>query len=206
MLKFEERLARDFSLALEEGGRYFERRGSIHETLTRLVKLLQREHIDYCITGALAMFFHGFRRFTQSVDVIVSASGLNRFSACCESSRFEKTLHTRDFRDRDTGVGLRFFLAGPGPSIHGLGHLTIPEPSCSSEEIDGILILTLPALMNLKLAVGQAPHRLMDFADVQSLIQQLGLGAEYSNLLDASLRHAYLTAWENAQRAAQDDY
>ena len=59
---------------------YFDRRSAVHETLTRLARTLDELGVDYAIAGAMAMFLHGFRRFTEDVDVIVTREGLEEFT------------------------------------------------------------------------------------------------------------------------------
>jgi len=60
--------------------------------------------------------------------------------------------------------------------------------------------------VELKLASGQAPHRLKDLGDVQQLIQTLALPRDFAAQLDASLRDSYQHLWDDAQKAAGDEY
>jgi hypothetical protein len=61
-------------------------------------------------------------------------------------------------------------------------------------------------LVELKLASGQASHRLKDLGDVQELIQQLKLPKEFAHQLDPSLREAYERLWDAARTAAADEF
>jgi hypothetical protein len=58
----------------------------------------------------------------------------------------------------------------------------------------------------LKLASGQASHRLKDLADVQEVILKLNLPQDYAEQLHPSLQAEYGRIWANAQTAANDDY
>jgi hypothetical protein len=60
-----------------------------------------------------------------------------------------------------------------------------PDPGESSEEIAGIRTISMPKLIELKLASGMtAPDRLKDLADVQELIKAKGLGEDFADTLD----------------------
>jgi hypothetical protein len=79
MIAYEEQLNRDFDWALREGGLYFQCRSAVHKTLQRLDKILVDIHVDYAVIGTMAMFYHGYRRFTESIDLVVTPSGLSQF-------------------------------------------------------------------------------------------------------------------------------
>jgi hypothetical protein len=75
-----------------------------------------------------------------------------------------------------------------------------PHPREASIEIGGIRVITLERLVELKLASGMtAAHRLRDLADVQDLIRELGLPAEFAEKLDESVRPVYQKLWSQAQ-------
>jgi hypothetical protein len=66
--------------------------------------------------------------------------------------------------------------------------------------MEGIRVITLEKLMELKLASGQsAPHRRRDLADVQDLIRTRALPQELAERLDASVRDLYRQLWAEAQ-------
>ena len=62
--------------------------------------------------------------------------------------------------------------------------------------VEGIRVLKLPALIELKLASGMsAPHRLRDLADVQDIIRARQLDEYFAEQLHPSVRTAYLDLW-----------
>lgn len=80
--------------------------------------------------------------------------------------------------------------------------VSFPDPAGASTEIDGIRIIKLEKLIELKLASGiTAPHRLRDLADVQELIKLRGLGAEFSERIDPYVRSKYIELWDAVARA-----
>ena len=83
---------------------YFEERSAVHTTLRNLVKELNELGLDYAIAGGMAMFLHGFRRFTEDVDVLVTREGLQRIHEALEGRGYVKPFaaskNLRDARDR----------------------------------------------------------------------------------------------------------
>ena len=55
-----------------EAQRYFRGEGRLNNALARLVNDLRDHEIDYTVIGALALLAHGYTRFTEDIDVIVS--------------------------------------------------------------------------------------------------------------------------------------
>ena len=75
---FETHLNNDLQWALREGSMYFEEKGGLHDTLHKIARRLRELDIPYAVVGGMAMFFHGFRRFTEDVDILVTRDGLDR--------------------------------------------------------------------------------------------------------------------------------
>jgi hypothetical protein len=71
-------------------------------------------------------------------------------------------------------------------------------------ERDGIRWLSLPALVELKLASGMtAPGRLKDLADVQELIRLLSLPANFAEHLQRFVREKYGELWQTVQTSPE---
>ena len=86
------------------------------------------------------------------------------------------------------GDGLPKPVAFPDPTTPGV-----------TTEIEGVRVVTLEKLIELKLASGMsAPHRLRDLADVQDLIVRLRLPLMLADRLDPSVQAAYRELWEMA--------
>ena len=207
MLTYEEKLNHDRTWALEEGGMHFERRSAVHETLERVTKSLNELGIDYAVAGAMAMFLHGFRRFTEDVDILVTREGLHEIHESLEGRGylplFEKS---KNLRDTQSGVKIDFLISGQFPGDGKSGPVAFPIPREASVEMDGVRVVSLPKLVELKLASGQAPHRLSDLGDVRKLIGELKLPQDFSEQIDPSLRDSYLEMWAHAQIAESDQY
>jgi len=81
--------------------------------------------------------------------------------------------------------------------------VVVPRLEQASTEIDGIRIVTLEKLIELKLASGMtAPDRLRDLADVQELIKIRRLPADFAERLDPYVRDTYLELWNGVASAA----
>jgi len=207
MIKYEDMLNRDTKWALEEGGMYFERRSAVHDTLARLTKTLDDLQIDYAVAGTMAMFLHGFRRFTEDVRIIVTRESLAKIHDALEGRGYVKSFAaSKNLRDAHNGVKIDFIISGQFPGDGKPGPVPFPVPSDASEVQDGVRVVTLSKLVELKLASGQAPHRLKDLGDVQELILHFKLPLDYAEQLDPSLRDAYRKIWTGAQNGTQDEF
>jgi hypothetical protein len=207
MLTYEEKLNGDASWALEEGGMFFERRSAVHETLTRLAKSLDELGVDYAIAGAMAMFLHGFRRFTEDVDVLVTREGLHKIHDSLEGRGYVKPFEaSKNLRDAKTGVKIDFLISGQFPGDGKPGPVAFPVPSRVAVEKEGIRVVSLARLVELKLASGQAAHRVKDLGDAQELIQHLNLPEELADELDQSLREEYRRLWLASQSSKKEEF
>ena len=65
--------------AYQEGLRFFMGEGTINETLRRVARDLENRGIDYSVIGAVALNQHGYRRFTEDIDLLLTREGLERF-------------------------------------------------------------------------------------------------------------------------------
>jgi hypothetical protein len=206
MLTYEEKLDRDTAWALLEGSMHFEERSAVHTTLRNLARALSELGVDYAVAGSMAMFLHGYRRFTEVVDVLVTNEGLAKIHEALEGRGYIKPFAaSKNLRDARTGVKIDFLISGQYPGDGKPGPISFPIPSTASKESEGIRFLELVPLIELKLASGQAAHRGRDLDDVQALIQALSLPRDMVDALDRSVRDTYLLKWEHAQRAAADE-
>src|SRR4051794_35985493 len=78
VVPYEKRLDANREWGLNDASLYFEGKGRVRETLRRVTARLNELNIPYAVVGALALFEHGYRRFTEDVDILVTREGLNR--------------------------------------------------------------------------------------------------------------------------------
>ena len=73
---YEQRLLDDFRWALSEGSRHFDEKSAVSDALRKIARRLDELQVPYAIVGGMALFKHGFRRFTDGVDVLVRKADL----------------------------------------------------------------------------------------------------------------------------------
>ena len=181
--------------AYDEGLRFFMGEGILNETLRRVAKDLENHAIDYIVIGAVALNSHGYRRFTEDIDLILTREGLAKFQAelVCLGYRPAFEGATKKFRTTRENVSVEIITNDEFPGDGKPKSVKFPNPNENKVEIDGIKTVSLEQLIELKLASGMtAPHRLKDLADVQELIKIKNLTAEYAAELNPFVRGKYL--------------
>ena len=194
IIPYEQRLKRDFDWALREGSLHFEKASAVQTTLRRIVKRLDELGVPYAVVGGLALFFHGYRRFTEDVDILVTKDDLKRIHEKLEGlgylPPFEGSKH---LRDTDSGVKIEFLTTGEYPGDGKVKAVAFPNPADVRVEGAGVWFLSLPSLVELKLASGITnPLRGKDIVDVQELISVLNLGADFAGQLNPFVQDKFL--------------
>ena len=202
--EFEKEVRRKPAAILREASDFFMERGNILQALQNLARRLEEASIPYAVIGALAFARYGLARMTLDIDVLLGAEGLERFRARYLGRGYVPAFPgaQKTFRDADSGVRVEVITAGEYPGDGKPKAVQFPDPAESSVDMQGIRVLPLPLLVELKLASGlTAPHRRRDLADVQDLIRALRLPSEFADGLDASVQPLYRQLWEEAQTA-----
>lgn len=187
--------------AIREAARFFMRDDPVHKTLREIARRLEAMHVPYAIVGGMALVAHGYARTTVDVDVLVTAAGLDAAHQSLESLGYVPPITgSKNLRDVQTGVQIEFLVSGQYPGDGRPKPVAFPDPAAASEEIDGVRFVTLPTLIELKLASGMTnPGRLRDLADVQELIRVLKLPADYAERLDTYVRGKFAELWRPVQ-------
>jgi hypothetical protein len=207
MLTYEQKLNANLEYALREGSMHFEEKNAVHETLRRITRRLNELGIPYAVVGGMAMFAHGFRRFTEDVDLLVTRPSMDRVIAELEGLGYVKPFKgsTTKLRDTDTGVQIEFLITGGFPGDGKPKPVAFPDPENVSVEIGGARYVGLPTLLELKLASGTAAHRMKDLGDVQELIKALSLPREMAAQLDPFVRARYEELWDAVANRPADE-
>ena len=190
--------------AYEEGLRFFMGKSLLNNALRRIASDLDSHGIDYTAIGAIALNQHGYRRFTEDIDLVLTKEGLEKFREELIGLGYLPAFEgsTRKFRTAEENVPIEIITAGEYPGDGLPKPVKFPEPSEGFVVIDGIKTVTLEKLIELKLASGMtAPDRLKDLADVQELIKVKSLDASFAERLDASVRGRFLELQEAVQQA-----
>jgi hypothetical protein len=207
MMTYEAKLNRDLRWALEEGSMHFEKESAIHKTLEKITRRLNDLGIPYALVGAMALFFHGYRRFTEDVGLLVTPTDLEEIHRKLEGLGYVAPFTgSKQLRDADNGVRVEFITTGAYPGDGKPKPVSFPHPKEAVVVLEGIPCLQLPRLIELKLASGMTnPGRLKDLADVQEMIRILQLPKEaMSDQLNPFVRDKYWELWEAVQNSPQD--
>ena len=191
-----------------EGLRYLMGEGSLNNALAQLCEDLDAHGIDYMVIGAVALMAHGYPRFTEDIDLVLTREGLDAFHRELVGLGYLPAFEGARKRLRATrgGVPVEVILAGEYPGDGLPKPVSFPDPASASVEMDGVRVVTLERLVELKLASGMtAPDRLKDLADVQELIKARGLGREFAERLDTYVRGEYMRLLGGVERSRQRD-
>jgi hypothetical protein len=196
-LPFEQLLADNFRWAISEGSQFFEGSGRVQQSLLRITHRLNETHIDYALAGGMALFAHGHRRFTEDIDILVTRDDLQRIHDELDGRGWVRPFEkSKNLRDAQTGVRIEFLIAGEYPGDGKPKPVAFPNPSEVSQLLDGVRVLQLPKLIELKLAsymTGKA--RSKDLGDVEELIRTLNLPRSFGEQLHSYVAPLFEKTW-----------
>lgn len=180
---------------------HFDERSAVHQSLRQIAKRLNELQIPYAVAGGMALFSHGLRRFTEDVDILVSAEGLQNIHQQLEGLGYVAPFQgSKQLRDTETGVRIEFLVSGQFPGDGKPKPVAFPDPASVAVNIEGINYLRLEKLIELKLASGMTnPGRLKDLADVQELIRVLKLDEDFATKLDPYVREKFIELWRGIE-------
>src|ERR1700730_14623652 len=108
---YEERLAGDSRWALSQGSKFFEGKSDVQEALRKITARLRELGIDYAVAGGMALFNHGFRRFTEDVDVLVTRESLKEIHHKLTGLGYLPLFSgSKNLRDTENGVKIEFLV------------------------------------------------------------------------------------------------
>jgi len=206
-VSFEDRMRRGGDAAIEQASRFFMKTDPVHQTLREVARRLDELGIPYAVVGGMALVAHGYDRTTVDVDILLTTEGLVAVRREFEGRGYVPPFPgSKNLRDAKTGVRIEFLVSGRYPGDGKPKPVAFPDPSEASVLIDGVRYISLPKLIELKLASGMTqPARRRDLADVQDLIRALGLGASYADSIDPYVRPTFLVLIEELQREQAEE-
>lgn len=199
---YEDDLDADPRWAMSEGGRFFEGESRVHQALLKIARKLTELEVPYCIVGGMALFEHGYRRFTDDIDILVPKDGLRKIHAKLSGLGYLPPFErSKNLRDTELGVRIEFLVAGEYPGDGRPKPVAFPDPGTVGIERDGIRYLDLPKLVELKLASGiSQPDRMKDLSDVYELIKILDLPEAFGERIDPFVRPKFAELWRDSRR------
>ena len=200
---YEQVLAHPVS-AYEEGLRFLRGVGMANDTLRRLVRDLETHGIDYAVIGAVALNQHGYRRFTEDIDMLLTREGLEQFQKTLIGRGYRPAFPgaTKKFRSTAENVPVEIITTGEYPGDGKPKAIQFGDPSESFVVIDGVRTVTLEKLIELKLASGMTGSgRLKDLADIQELIRVCQLPRDFSQKLHEYVQTKFIELWDDVNAA-----
>jgi hypothetical protein len=145
-----------------------------------LARYLDEQGVEYALVGGYALAAHGFSRFTEDIDILVSPSTENSrrwilaLSHLPDAAAAELAAEGDVFAD-DKRYAIRIndeFTVDVMPSIAGLSWEEM-KPHITSMSIDGVNIrlIDLPGLLKTK--QGARPKDQMDAAVIAAALEKL---------------------------------
>ena len=160
----------------------------------RLAKRLDELGISYSLVGVYALILHGVRRFTEDIDLLVSAEGLAKLHEELIGRGYVRIApKSRNLRDTETGVRIEFVATDEFPGDGKPKPVAFPDPKRVRETKQGIKVINIKSLIELKLASGMTSKaRLQDVADLQRLIQHHHLTTDFATQFHSYVRKKFL--------------
>jgi hypothetical protein len=175
---------------------------SLWTVASRCHQVLDHSSIPHSLCGGVAVCLHGYQRNTTDVDLIIHAKDAARVKELLLAESFRWDNEEKEFRS-PSGISVPFLMAaeraGKGTEVK------IPEPEgdLNTETLEGLSVVRLSRLIEMKLASGMGSLRRThkDFADVVELIAIRKLDGSFARFLHPSLRPTYR---ELVRRAADE--
>lgn len=194
------------TLAYAEGLKFFRGKGMINDALKRIAADLDRNDIEYAVIGAVALNQHGYRRFTEDIDLLLSKQGLEDFREKLVGLGYRPAFDgaKKKFRTTNENIPVEIITAGEFPGDGLPKPVEFPDPAEFMVTIDGVKTISLEKLIELKLTSGMtAGDRLKDLADVQELIKIKGLDENVAERLNPFVKEKYLELHSAVRSAAE---
>jgi len=165
---------------------------TLWDTASQCNRILTEAGIAYSVCGGVAVCLHGYQRNTVDLDLVVRRQDADHTRRLLEEKGWAWNAESREFRTA-SGVAVQFLIAGERA---GRGEeVRIPDPVGEEnvETIEGLTVVRLSKLIEMKLACGSSnPRRThKDFADVVELIAAGNLGSSFARFLHKSQRKTF---------------
>lgn len=177
--------------------------GRVIKALDRVLQAIDGESV---VAGGWAVWRHGYYgRVTQDVDIAVAADRIDDFLRAAavagfdvlpaQAGRWPKLVH------RETGIGVDLLPEGERPGTTARPAPTVlPHPSSLGAAGAALRYITLPALIELKLAAG----RPRDEGDVAELVRANPGQVDAVRRHLASVHPDYVVAFDRLVQRARD--
>lgn len=196
MLTYEQYLDEDKDRAFFEGSLHFENMSRVHLSMRSFAERMDERGIPYAIAGGMALYVHGYRRYSDDVDVLVTPEGLARIHSELPALGYEfDQRKKRSLRDPETGVRIDFLVTGEFPGFVERAPFPFPDPARVGVRIGTTVFVSFAALVEMKLGASlMRPDWLRHLVDVQEAIKHIKPSERVAGELHPSVRAMYLKA------------
>ncbi len=165
---------------------------SLWQVAQRCHELFSQADIPYGVCGGIAVCLHGYQRNTVDVDLIIRPEDADRVKSLLEENGFKWDPDRVEFTTKD-GFVIQFLTAGSKAGKDSEVKIVTPEGELNVEELEGLSVVRLSRLIEMKLACGiHNPRRMhRDFADVVELIVVRNLDGSFARFLHKSVRSTF---------------
>lgn len=177
---------------------------SLWDTVTYCHGLFTKSNVAYAIGGDVAVCLHGYQRDTLTVEILLHSNDAPKLKQLLLSEGYRWDEENNEFHS-PSEIAVQFLIAGEKA---GKGsEVKIPEPAgeLNVEEREGLSVVKLSRLIEMKLACGmnnlRRTHK--DFADVVELIAIRKLDGSFARFLHSSLRETFRKLVRNAHGDAK---
>lgn len=172
---------------------------SLWEVVRRCNDLFKEAEIPYGVCGGVAVCLHGYQRNTVDVDLIIRPEDSDRVRALLQQNGFIWNSERVEFTTED-GFVVQFLVAGSKAGKGSDVSIVAVEGNLNVEEIEGISVVRLSRLIEMKIACGTGNLRRThkDFADVVELIAIRKLDGSFARFLHKSVRSTFRELVRNA--------
>ena len=195
---YEQRLREDWGFAMSEGSRHFGENSEVFAAMRAVADRLNELGIPYAVVGGLAAFRYGLPRFTEDVDLLVTAEGHEEIKGNLRGRGYLPPFEgSKNLRDTVRNVRIEFLITGNYPGDGKAKPVAFPDPADVGTEIDGVRYVRLETFLELKLASGMtAPDRPKDLGDVTEMIRTRRLPRDLGERLNPFVRDEYERLWD----------
>ena len=163
-------------------------------------RVLAEAEVPHTVCGGVAVCLHGYQRNTVDIDLIVRKTDAPAVRQALEQAGLVWDQQQVEFRS-PSGVAVQFLYAGESAGSGAEVRLPEPEGSLNVEVIEGLPVVRLSKLIEMKIACGQGSVRRThkDLADVVELIAIRSLDRSFARFLHKSVRKTFRELVKSAQ-------
>ena len=173
---------------------------NLWQAATYCHQVLADAEIPHSVCGGVAVCLHGYQRNTTDVDLIIERERASDVRLILESAGLQWDEVNKEFRTVG-GIAVQFLMTGDRAGKDSEVRPPSPAGDLNVETIEGLPVLRLSRLIEIKIACGAENVRRMHqgFADMVELIAIRNLDDKFTAYLHKSVRDVYRRLVRNAR-------